>query len=460
MEIIDISPKLEEFKRHIEENPRVVLSAKFGDGKTFMLNQLQKYYDIKNGGDTYFITIHPVNYSVGKNEDIFEYIKRDILLKLYNEKQLDNLDLGAFFKTILSWDNLKEIIGFVMSFIPGGKFYTKFINESKKFYDKYKEARNTFPDYDATFKQQKGGIYEDDAFTSMIVSALKDIAKKDKEGKVTKTCLIIEDLDRIDPGHLFRILNIIASHVDSDKQSNKFGFDSIVLVMDYDVTGHIFHHFYGEQANYEGYMAKFFSKYPFRYSIQDIARNMLKEKLLYEYKIPERIMKADYRCFEGKSGVDHHSLWTDIEKLSLRDIDRILSGIDYQFKADYIQFNKTASKVFTHSPMSYYMAALQLMNVKYNTYVINYNLCNLGEIYIKALGPFMFVNSPGELMRGLKLPDGRPIIITDQKDTNGVIVDIIMQNRIYSSSDTDYKEPCKQAFNKTCENIKDIQIQS
>lgn len=187
---------------------------------------------------------------------------------------------------------------------------------------------------------------------------------------------------------------------------------------------------------------------------------MLKEKLLYEYKIPERIMKADYRCFEGKNGVDHHSLWTDIEKLSLRDIDRILSGIDYQFKADYIQFNKTASKVFTHSPMSYYMAALQLMNVKYNTYVINYNLCNLGEIYIKALGPFMFVNSPGELMRGLKLPDGRPIIITDQKDTNGVIVDIIMQNRIYSSSDTDYKEPCKQAFNKTCENIKDIQIQS
>ena len=40
--------------------------------------------------------------------------------------------------------------------------------------------------------------------------------------------------------------------------------------MDYDVTKHIFHHFYGAQACYEGYMSKFLSREPFRYSIKYI----------------------------------------------------------------------------------------------------------------------------------------------------------------------------------------------
>ena len=38
--------------------------------------------------------------------------------------------------------------------------------------------------------------------------------------------------------------------------------------MDYDITRHIFHHFYGNQACYEGYMSKFLSREPFRYSIR------------------------------------------------------------------------------------------------------------------------------------------------------------------------------------------------
>ena len=90
--------------------------------------------------------------------------------------------------------------------------------------------------------------------------------------KGKKPVLIIEDLDRLDPKHLFRILNVISAHMEDgntpDKVGNKFGFHSIVLVMDYDVTKHIFHHFYGDGACYEGYMSKFLSREPFRYSIQ------------------------------------------------------------------------------------------------------------------------------------------------------------------------------------------------
>ena len=58
-----------------------------------------------------------------------------------------------------------------------------------------------------------------------------------------KVVLIVEDLDRIDPAHLFRILNIFSAHIDycyknaviPDRSivGNKFGFDNIVLVCDF-----------------------------------------------------------------------------------------------------------------------------------------------------------------------------------------------------------------------------------
>lgn len=95
--------------------------------------------------------------------------------------------------------------------------------------------------------------------------------------------MIIEDLDRLDPKHLFRILNVVSAHIDDSKQpdivGNKFGFNNIVLVMDYDVTKHIFHHFYGEQACYEGYMSKFLSREPFRYSIGPYMVRAFEEQL-------------------------------------------------------------------------------------------------------------------------------------------------------------------------------------
>ena len=53
-------------------------------------------------------------------------------------------------------------------------------------------------------------------------------------------------MDRIDPGHLFRILNVLGAHIDTNKDENKFGFENIVVVLDYITTEHIFHHFYGQ----------------------------------------------------------------------------------------------------------------------------------------------------------------------------------------------------------------------
>ena len=102
---------------------------------------------------------------------------------------------------------------------------------------------------------------------------------------MAKSVLIIEDLDRIDPAHLFRIMNVLSSQVDYPYYSevpngNKFGFDKIILVMDYEIARHLFHHFYGKEANYEGYMNKFLNTLPYSYSIKEEAHRQVRQKIL------------------------------------------------------------------------------------------------------------------------------------------------------------------------------------
>lgn len=102
---------------------------------------------------------------------------------------------------------------------------------------------------------------------------------------MAKSVLIIEDLDRIDPTHLFRIMNVLSSQVDNPyysevPNSNKFGFDKIILVMDYEIARQLFHHFYGKEANYEVYMNKFLNTLPYSYSIKEEAHRQVKQKIL------------------------------------------------------------------------------------------------------------------------------------------------------------------------------------
>lgn len=85
-----------------------------------------------------FFTIYPVNYSVAKNEDVFEYIKRDIIVQLHERKLLENIDLNALFGSVFTFDDLTSVVSFLLSFVPMGKFYNKVYNrflEIKKKYD-------------------------------------------------------------------------------------------------------------------------------------------------------------------------------------------------------------------------------------------------------------------------------------------------------------------------------------
>ena len=282
---IDVSEKVKDFVQYLDSTDRIILSARFGDGKTHLLNALRN--DETANKEYEFFTIYPVNYSVAPNEDVFEYIKRDIIVQLNNQGLLNNIDLEAIFDSLINFEDVVSIISFILSFIPGGTLYNKIFDRFCKIKERYEQKKHTADKYLSTFAKQKGSIYEEDGYTKLIRETIKWMGEDHEMNgpgwKGKKPVLIIEDLDRLDPKHLFRILNVISAHMEDchtpDKVGNKFGFHSIVLVMDYDVTKHIFHHFYGDGACYEGYMSKFLSREPFRYSIQQEMVKEIEEKL-------------------------------------------------------------------------------------------------------------------------------------------------------------------------------------
>ncbi|MBR2959819.1 MAG: hypothetical protein IKC19_09385 [Bacteroidales bacterium] len=310
---IDVSSKVDEFAQYLEAADRIILSAKFGDGKTYFLNELKKN---KNLSEKYeFFTVYPVNYSVANSEDVFEYIKRDIIHQMYERKELDKIDVGAFFKAVQSFVDITSVVSFLLSFVPGGGLYNNILERFTKAKEEYDKQKHTADKYLYLFKNQRGGLYEDDGYTELIKETLRWVKEdhgNDHKGK--KTVLIIEDLDRLDPQHLFRIMNVLSAHIDDtsepDKVSNKFGFDNIVLVMDYEATKNIFHHFYGIGANYEGYMSKFLACEPFRYSIRQLAEKSFVENI-------GRILGIE------KSIVHMDNFIRRVSKLSIRDFNRV-----------------------------------------------------------------------------------------------------------------------------------------
>lgn len=329
---IDISGNLKKFAQYLEKTDRIILSAKFGDGKTYLLNKLRNDAVMKDEYE--FFTIYPVNYSVAKNEDVFEYIKRDIIVQFYEKKLLEKIDLNALFGSEFTFDDLTSVVSFLLSCVPTGEFYN---NVFKKFLEKkeeYEEKKHTVDKYLSRFANAAGCIYEEDGYTKLIRRAIKWISQDHSlnggEWKAKKPVLIIEDLDRLDPKHLFRILNVVSAHIDDSNRpdivGNKFGFNNIVLVMDYDVTKHIFHHFYGAQACYEGYMSKFLSREPFRYSIKYTLIRAFEAQLGEKLGIHELL--PHLQNFREKLA---GSSLRDLYKLTQFDTDSYFNGFEYSY---------------------------------------------------------------------------------------------------------------------------------
>ena len=221
--------------------------------------------------------------------------------------------------------------------------------------------------------------------------------------KGKKPVLIIEDLDRLDPKHLFRILNVISAHMEDrhtpDKIGNKFGFNNIVLVMDYDVTKHIFHHFYGSGACYEGYMSKFLSREPFRYSIQQEMVKEIEEKLANVIGIPNTLV-----IFNSLRKVLAQCTIRDLQKIAQLDTNHYIKSSKCSIRSDFTDdVGVTLSTSFPIFHLFVYMIESGITKkeigqafIDFERNIITNNITHVTE-YLKLMYPIYRTMYPSSL---------------------------------------------------------------
>lgn len=265
-----------EFSKHlnIENNERIIFSGKFGMGKSTFL----EWYFSKQEVCKRYNVIHlfPVNYSVATNEDIFRYIKYDIITELLNKNyQVEEADvkLDDILKTFFR-KNSDKVAASIIYMIPLlGKQVVNAYDKIKPLIDIFdqvvEEAKNEASEgdklvaYIEQIEKSEGNIFEADIITKVIESILERAKEGDgKSEDVKENVLIIDDLDRIDPEHIFRLLNVFAAHFDQRNSSyskNKFGFDKIIFVCDIENIRNIFKSKFGLKVDFNGYIDKFYS---------------------------------------------------------------------------------------------------------------------------------------------------------------------------------------------------------
>lgn len=378
---IPLDKEINRFATHLKNNPRIIFSAKFGDGKSHFFKRFKeaKKENIR------MITIYPLNYCVSKNEDIFEYIKRDILLQLKDDGIMESIDLDAFEKSLFSTENVLEVIGFLISALPYGDMVTKLLEKAAKIKSDYDEKRkDSVDEYISKFSLKTGNIYERDAFTTLIELLVDRIKSNEK-----RTILLIEDLDRIDPQHVFRILNILGAHIDEDEESNKFGFDNIIVVLDYEITKHIFHHFYGADANYSGYMSKFVSHYPYKYSITRLAQNYLYEILESKCGLSRNVISE----FNIKQTPYFETLSSVISRKSVRDIVKVLDGLEHQYDSCTFQIRRNIC-IKSDAPIVIFLAILKRLQCDVTDHILVRSIRLIkGVEGLNLIGDYMLTNS-------------------------------------------------------------------
>lgn len=286
---LDTSIPTSSFDAHLADprNTKVLFSAKFGQGKTTFLHE---YFKIKNDEFIPFY-IYPVNYSIASNEDVFRYIKYELIYQLLNnnENKFDesNKSHSKNLKDFVG-KNLHSLIAPLMLGIPaiGGSAF-KMYKEYDKLKDEYLDYHekenlgdvNKAQQFIDTFLLQEGSLYESNFYTFLIqkyINRLQEITKKE-------VVLVVDDIDRIDPEHVFRIFNVFSAHFEQryyveQTGNNKFGFDRVILVCDHKNIKSIFKHKYGVDTDYSGYLNKFYSTHIFEFenraTMLEMAQNM------------------------------------------------------------------------------------------------------------------------------------------------------------------------------------------
>ncbi len=401
MEYINIKKYLIDFDGYLDYTDRAILSGKFGDGKTYFLEKFTSDEDYKRKYN--FITLYPVNYQIQENKDIFELIKRDILIQMISSGMIsEDFELSEFYAfqwyLINKIGLLSDIINSVSYILPDSNLSFAFLSilSGLKLFDKFEKDYQSFKrnidsvsndskllEYFKKFKKDSKYIYEYDAITKIISDNLSEYKKNNS----LKNVLVIEDLDRLDPAHLFRILNIISAHIDrpyqtyttslNPYQEMKFGFDKILLVCDFENIRNVFYHFYGQNSNFEGYMSKFIQGQPFEYSLSSILTGNLVLQI-------NKLTSIDSGIIEHfLDGVNIYRLMTP------RIMDECLSNIDDQIIPSEIELYNGITITSINKVVRFFVIMKRIYRIDKAFSVRGWgDLRLLGEKVLDLFGPF------------------------------------------------------------------------
>jgi len=281
---LPIDTPSESFKTHLEGNERILFSAPFGTGKTYFLKHFFQFDDIVAKYNVFHL--FPVNYQVASNEDVFELVKYDLLYNMLlkgwidtkNEEIPKSLAVQSYLMTksptLLS--NIMKCIPFhhIDKASEASGHIMAFINDFTKHYDELNKGDfEKIKDFVTQITNRSGSIYEMDAISNLIYDTLQ--AEKGENGE-KENVLIIDDFDRIDPEHIFRLLNVFSAHFDlPTEEENKFGFDKVIFVCDVENIRNIFAAKYGQQTDFSGYIDKFYSSTIYAFDNVQEAVNIL-----------------------------------------------------------------------------------------------------------------------------------------------------------------------------------------
>jgi hypothetical protein len=287
-----------------DSNKRIIFSGPFGIGKTYFLDKF-----FKNRKEKYLpIFLRPVNYSLLSNEDVFRLIKYDILLQLINvdgfviekEFEFSGLEYANFFigeNKFLILQNLLKLIPKIQSTVDGIENFSKLIEAFRKGKEGINDDSALKMLFEFQHETQDYFLLEYDQVSQYIADKLDELAEAKKAEGQLKKVLIIDDLDRLDPEHIFRLFNVFSAHFDhvsyysegEDIKDNKFGFDKIIFVCDIENIRKLFAHKYGLGVDFSGYIDKFYSSQIYHFNKNRSVQKFLKEIFKsYESDYPRR----------------------------------------------------------------------------------------------------------------------------------------------------------------------------
>lgn len=362
----EIAPKFDDFVKD-DGNEKIVFSGKYGSGKTTFMNAyLNEPNNLRVSTaefEAFFIS--PVNYSIAGNEDIIELIKYDIIVELLLKNApimtsdfpshylISDKDIKGVFQMLLSVTSFKGL--------DLNRIWSQ-LKDFKSRLDERKEAMNEGDQFESFLSRIEQGknIFERNIITQLIEKVLK---RYSDDGK--KTVLILDDFDRMDPDHIFRILNVFSAHFDNPTgrklgRRNKFGFDKVIIICDFRNIESLFHTRYGAEADFSGYIDKFYNKTVFDFDIRAAVKDFV-EKLLF--KTSDRTVKLYGQTFRhfGRNSDDalEQILVASVlnGSLSLRALRKI-EGVDIEQ-----QYDRLASSLYSRGRSGDYAFFLLCLNL-------------------------------------------------------------------------------------------------